>query len=62
MKESKCGVCNQGIPINHCALHRIEEDKTITSYHMAHEGQLSEIEPCALCGLHRLLCDGCTNA
>ncbi|AMB18698.1 hypothetical protein BH780_gp115 [Bacillus phage Eldridge] len=57
--ETKCGVCNEGIDISHCAFHKMEEDGSVTSYHMHHEGQLKSITPCTDCGQHRLFCDEC---
>jgi hypothetical protein len=59
LKPSRCGVCNYDIPINHACYHRIEEDMTITSYHVACKGKLENIKPCLDCGKHRLLCDEC---
>lgn len=60
--NNKCGICNHDLDIRHCAMHRVEEDGTLTSYHMQHEGQLKDIKPCIDCGHHRLVCDECKEA
>lgn len=56
---SKCGVCNEDIPVEHACYHRLEKDMTTTSYHFSCSGKLKDIKPCSECGKHRLLCDKC---
>ncbi|PHC86057.1 hypothetical protein COF42_17245 [Bacillus wiedmannii] len=57
--ENRCGVCNYNIPIDHCSLHQMEKDGSVTSYHFACEGKAKKIEPCIDCGQHKALCDEC---
>ncbi|AIW03345.1 hypothetical protein CPT_Mater188 [Bacillus phage Mater] len=59
MRPEKCGICNEEVPVHHCALYKREEDQSLTTYHMRHEGQLKDLKPCSDCGHHRLLCDEC---
>lgn len=58
---SRCGVCNYDVPAEHEQLMKVENDGTVTSYHMNCEGKAKNIKPCEDCGKHRLLCDDCAE-
>ncbi len=58
---NNCGVCNHDIPMDWEQISRLEDDGTLTSYHMYCEVQANRIKPCEDCGLHRLLCTDCAE-
>ncbi|AZU61051.1 hypothetical protein CHR53_07175 [Neobacillus mesonae] len=59
---TRCGVCNHDLNMGHVLYHKLEDDGTITSYHIACGGKTKDIEPCEDCGQHRLLCDECKES
>ncbi|WP_416045911.1 hypothetical protein [Priestia megaterium] len=59
--ENRCGVCNYNIPMDHVSMHRIEENGSLTSYHMRCESKAAKLKPCVDCGEHRAVCDECAE-
>lgn len=60
-RESKCGVCNHHVPIDHEQIQRKEDDGTVTPYHMGCEVSATRLKPCEDCGQHRSFCDDCAE-
>ncbi|MFD2330070.1 hypothetical protein ACFSR7_12530 [Cohnella sp. GCM10020058] len=56
-----CGVCNEGVPLDHAQIGRLEADGTHTPYHMGCEGAANKLEPCTDCGHHRKFCSECAE-
>ncbi len=62
MKPDLCGVCNEEIPVHHACVARTETHTDYfyksTCYHLSCEAKIPN-NPCADCGLHRLMCNEC---
>lgn len=62
MKVNLCGVCGKEVPIEHTQMMKMEDDNTLTVYHLVCEYAASKLKPCDNCGKHRLVCPNCDKS
>lgn len=56
---NNCGVCNKCIPLDHACQSRIENDRSLTSYHL--NCNVNEVKVCSDCSYHRNFCNECAD-